>query len=114
MDEVSEVAEVTRAVFLALTRVRDAMIMEFDMTARLATQGGDAHNAAHHHRDENPSAHVHEDGAPVETGKLTSSHGLLHLSPKQVDKFAKEMTHDLEMNLGKVTPVRMPPRRRTR
>ena len=41
--------------------------------ARLETQAIHAYNDAHHYRAENPLAHLHEDEAPVETGKLKSS-----------------------------------------
>merc|ERR1719301_137562 len=71
--ENAEVAEIKRAVFRALTRLRAATIKEFDTIARLETQAIDAYNDAHHYRAENPLAHLHEDEAPVETDKLKSS-----------------------------------------
>eukprot|EP00429_Kryptoperidinium_foliaceum_P016376 CAMPEP_0176039898 /NCGR_PEP_ID=MMETSP0120_2-20121206/19779_1 /TAXON_ID=160619 /ORGANISM="Kryptoperidinium foliaceum, Strain CCMP 1326" /LENGTH=174 /DNA_ID=CAMNT_0017373291 /DNA_START=65 /DNA_END=586 /DNA_ORIENTATION=- len=71
--ENAEVAEIKRAVFRALTRLRAATIKEFDTIARLETQAIDAYNDAHHYRGENPLAHLHEDEAPVETDKLKSS-----------------------------------------
>ena len=46
MDPV-EVAEIKRAVFRALTRLRAATIKEFDTIARLETQAIDAYNDAH-------------------------------------------------------------------
>merc|ERR1740123_186659 len=70
----AEVAEIKRAVFRALTRLRAATIKEFDTIARLETQAIDAYNDAHHYRAENPLAHLHEDEAPVETEKLKSFH----------------------------------------
>jgi hypothetical protein len=73
-DENAEVAEIKRAVFRALTRLRAATIKEFDTIARLETQAIDAYNDAHHYRAENPLAHLHEDEAPVETDKLKSFH----------------------------------------
>mmetsp|Transcript_22696 Transcript_22696/g.59847 ORF Transcript_22696/g.59847 Transcript_22696/m.59847 type:complete len:142 (-) Transcript_22696:1-426(-) len=73
--ENAEVAEIKRAVFRALTRLRAATIKEFDTIARLETQAIDAYNDAHHYRGENPLAHLHEDEAPVETDKLKSFHG---------------------------------------
>ena len=59
--ENAEVAEIKRAVFRALTRLRAATIKEFDTIARLETQAIDAYNDAHHYRAENPQigrAHV--------------------------------------------------------
>jgi len=70
--ENAEVAEIKRAVFRALTRLRAATIKEFDTIARLETQAIDAYNDAHHYRAENPLAHLHEDEAPVETDQLKS------------------------------------------
>merc|ERR1719321_2286586 len=52
--ENAEFAEVKRAVFRALTRLRAASIKEFDTIARLETQAIDAYNDAHHYRAENP------------------------------------------------------------
>lgn len=52
--ENAEVAEIKRAVFRALTRLRAATIKEFDTIARLETQSIDAYNDAHHYRHENP------------------------------------------------------------
>jgi len=72
--ENAEVAEIKRAVFRALTRLRAATIKEFDTIARLETQAIDAYNDAHHYRAENPLTHLHEDEAPVETDKLKSFH----------------------------------------
>merc|ERR1719486_1588469 len=74
--ENAEVAEIKRAVFRALTRLRAATIKEFDTIARLETQAIDAYNDAHHYRAENPLTHLHEDEAPVETDKLKSFHFL--------------------------------------
>eukprot|EP00933_Yihiella_yeosuensis_P034400 TRINITY_DN278_c0_g1_i3.p1 TRINITY_DN278_c0_g1~~TRINITY_DN278_c0_g1_i3.p1 ORF type:complete len:285 (+),score=142.14 TRINITY_DN278_c0_g1_i3:84-938(+) len=72
--ENAEVAEIKRAVFRSLTRLRAASIKEFDTIARLETQSIDAYNDAHHYRSENPLSHIHEDEAPVETDKLKSFH----------------------------------------
>eukprot|EP00931_Biecheleriopsis_adriatica_P007706 TRINITY_DN10896_c0_g2_i1.p1 TRINITY_DN10896_c0_g2~~TRINITY_DN10896_c0_g2_i1.p1 ORF type:complete len:173 (-),score=55.74 TRINITY_DN10896_c0_g2_i1:60-512(-) len=72
--ENAEVAEIKRAVFRSLTRLRAATIKEFDTIARLETQSIDAYNDAHHYRSENPLAHLHEEEAPVETDKLESFH----------------------------------------
>merc|ERR1712224_869375 len=59
--ENAEVAEIKRAVFRALTRLRAATIKEFDTIARLETQAIDAYNDAHHYRAENPLAHLHKE-----------------------------------------------------
>jgi hypothetical protein len=72
--ENAEVAEIKRAVFRALTRLRAASIKEFDTIARLETQAIDAYNDAHHYRAENPLEHLHSDESPVETDKLKSFH----------------------------------------
>merc|ERR1719328_289073 len=93
--ENAEVAEIKRAVFRALTRLRAATIKEFDTIARLETQAIDAYNDAPHYRAENPLAHLHEDEAPVETDKLKSFHSFLQvLEPheKPEEDLAKEMT----------------------
>eukprot|EP00443_Scrippsiella_acuminata_P093817 CAMPEP_0115490702 /NCGR_PEP_ID=MMETSP0271-20121206/62707_1 /TAXON_ID=71861 /ORGANISM="Scrippsiella trochoidea, Strain CCMP3099" /LENGTH=147 /DNA_ID=CAMNT_0002918991 /DNA_START=52 /DNA_END=491 /DNA_ORIENTATION=+ len=63
--ENAEVAEIKRAVFRALTRLRAAQIKEFDTIARLETQAIDAYNDAHHYRGENPLEHLHNDEPPV-------------------------------------------------
>merc|ERR1719502_1428878 len=117
--ENAEVAEIKRAVFRALTRLRAAAIKEFDTIARLETQAIDAYNDAHHYRAENPLTHLHEDEAPVETDKLKSFHflqdsksgkkplNLLQIKSERKapeDELAKEMTHDLEMNFNKIAP----------
>lgn len=72
--ENAEVAEIKRAVFRSLTRLRAATIKEFDTVARLETQAIDAYNDAHHYRAENPLQHLHSGEAPVESDKLTSFH----------------------------------------
>uniref|UniRef100_A0A0G4GM35 RxLR effector protein n=1 Tax=Chromera velia CCMP2878 TaxID=1169474 RepID=A0A0G4GM35_9ALVE len=72
--ENAEVAEIKRAVFRALTRLRAATIKEFDSIARLQTQMIDAYNDAHHFRGENPLTHLSSDEAPVETDKFKSFH----------------------------------------
>merc|ERR1719150_2509064 len=72
--ENAEVAEIKRAVFRALTRLRAATIKEFDTIARLETQAIDAYNDAHHHRAENPLEHLSVDEPPVATDKLVSFH----------------------------------------
>ena len=68
------VAELKRAVFRSLTRLRAATIKEFDSIARLQTQAIDAYNDAHHYRAENPLGHLHSSEAPVNTDKHTSFH----------------------------------------
>merc|ERR1719480_391891 len=59
--ENAEVAEIKRAVFRALTRLRAATIKEFDTIARLETQAIDAYNDAHHYRAENRRLNAKED-----------------------------------------------------
>merc|ERR1719497_148317 len=72
--ENAEVAEIKRAVFRALTRLRAAQIKEFGTIARLETQAIDAYNDAHHYRAENPLEHLHSDEPAVGTDKLVSFH----------------------------------------
>jgi len=72
--ENAEVAEVKRAVFRALTRLRAASIKEFDTIARLETQAIDEYNDAHHYRAENPLAYLHSSEARVTEDKYTSFH----------------------------------------
>ena len=57
--ENAEVADIKRAVFRALTRLRAATIKEFDTIARLETRAIDAYNDAQHYRAENPITHLH-------------------------------------------------------
>jgi hypothetical protein len=72
--ENAEVAEVKRAVFRALTRLRAASIKEFDTIARLETQAFDEYNDAHHYRAENPLSYLHADEPQVTEDKFTSFH----------------------------------------
>jgi len=72
--ENAEVAEIKRAVFRALTRLRAASIKEFDTIARLETQSIDEYNDAHHYRTENPLAYLHDDEPGVGEDKYTSFH----------------------------------------
>eukprot|EP00444_Apocalathium_aciculiferum_P026628 CAMPEP_0183435626 /NCGR_PEP_ID=MMETSP0370-20130417/68725_1 /TAXON_ID=268820 /ORGANISM="Peridinium aciculiferum, Strain PAER-2" /LENGTH=184 /DNA_ID=CAMNT_0025622801 /DNA_START=60 /DNA_END=614 /DNA_ORIENTATION=- len=72
--ENAEVAEVKRAVWRALTRLRAAQIKEFDTIARMQTMAIDSYNDAHHYRKENPLGHLSSDEPPVEIDKLTSFH----------------------------------------
>merc|ERR1719375_279906 len=72
--ENAEVAEVKRAVFRALTRLRAASIKEFDTIARLETQAIDGYNDAHHYRAENPLTYLHSAEAAVKQDKYTSFH----------------------------------------
>merc|ERR1719263_137547 len=72
--ENAEVAEIKRAVFRALTRLRAAEIKEFYTIARLETQAIDEYNDAHHYRAENPLAYIHSDEPKVSEDKYTSFH----------------------------------------
>merc|ERR1711869_26200 len=71
--ENAEVAEIKRAVFRALTRLRAAEIKEFDTIARLETQAIDEYNDAHHYRAENPLAYIHSDEPKVSEDKYPPS-----------------------------------------
>merc|ERR1719428_447586 len=72
--ENAEVAEIKRAVFRALTRLRAATIKEFDTIARLETQAIDAYNDAHHYRKENPLEYMSHDEPRVAEDKYVSFH----------------------------------------
>jgi len=72
--ENAEVAEIKRAVFRALTRLRAASIKEFDTIARLETQAIDEYNDAHHYRAENPLSYLHNEEPQVQEDKFTSFH----------------------------------------
>merc|ERR1719489_744902 len=69
--ENAEVAEIKRAVFRALTRLRAAEIKEFDTIARLETQAIDEYNDNHHYRSENPINYLHADEPRVKEDKLS-------------------------------------------
>jgi len=73
--ENAEVAEIKRAVFRALTRLRAAEIKEFDTIARLETQAIDEYNDNHHYRSENPLDYIHSAEPHVVEDKYTSFHG---------------------------------------
>ena len=66
------------------------------MITRLETQAIDAYNDVHQYRGEGSWVHLREDEGLVETDKLKSCHGCLHVSSNPTDKLAVEMTHDLE------------------
>jgi len=72
--ENAEVAEIKRAVFRSLTRLRAAEIKEFDTIARLETQAIDEYNDNHHYRKENPLEYLHADEPKVGADKFTSFH----------------------------------------
>lgn len=72
--ENAQVAEIKRAVFRSLTKLRAATIKEFDTIARLETQAIDSYNDAHHYRGENPLTYLHNDQAPVTADQTTSFH----------------------------------------
>merc|ERR1719499_2760027 len=73
--ENAEVAEIKRAVFRALTRLRAAEIKEFDTIARLETQAIDEYNDNHHYRAENPLEYIANNEPAVVEDKFTSFHG---------------------------------------
>jgi len=72
--ENAEVAEIKRAVFRALTRLRAAEIKEFDTIARLETQAIDEYNDNHHYRKENPLSYIHSEEPRVALDKYRSFH----------------------------------------
>ena len=95
--ENAEIAEIKRAVFRSLTRLRAATIKEFETITKLETQAIDAYNDVQQYRGEGSLVHLREDEAPVETDTLKSFHGCLRVSSSPTDKLAMEMTHDLEI-----------------
>merc|ERR1711939_81743 len=70
--ENAEVAEIKRAVFRALTRLRAATIKEFDTIARLETQAIDEYNDNHQYRKENPLEYISAGEPKVAEDKYTS------------------------------------------
>eukprot|EP00403_Amphidinium_massartii_P041085 CAMPEP_0178448530 /NCGR_PEP_ID=MMETSP0689_2-20121128/42039_1 /TAXON_ID=160604 /ORGANISM="Amphidinium massartii, Strain CS-259" /LENGTH=185 /DNA_ID=CAMNT_0020073733 /DNA_START=120 /DNA_END=677 /DNA_ORIENTATION=+ len=72
--ENAEVAEIKRAVFRSLTRLRAAQIKEFDTIARLETQAIDEYNDNHHYRVENPLEYLSNAEPGVGEDKYTSFH----------------------------------------
>merc|ERR1719210_3192544 len=72
--ENAEVAEIKRSVFRSLTRLRAAMIKEFDTIARLETQAIDEYNDNHHYRAENPLEYLHNSEAAVAADKYPAFH----------------------------------------
>mmetsp|Transcript_1879 Transcript_1879/g.4780 ORF Transcript_1879/g.4780 Transcript_1879/m.4780 type:complete len:148 (-) Transcript_1879:41-484(-) len=72
--ENAEVAEIKRAVFRSLTRLRAAEIKEFDTIARLETQAIDGYNDNHHFRAENPLDYLSSAEPAVVEDKYTSFH----------------------------------------
>mmetsp|Transcript_52669 Transcript_52669/g.97507 ORF Transcript_52669/g.97507 Transcript_52669/m.97507 type:complete len:150 (-) Transcript_52669:58-507(-) len=72
--ENAEVAEIKRAVFRSLTRLRAAEIKEFDTIARLETQAIDEYNDNHHFRAENPLDYLSSAEPAVVEDKYTSFH----------------------------------------
>eukprot|EP00403_Amphidinium_massartii_P013688 CAMPEP_0178429846 /NCGR_PEP_ID=MMETSP0689_2-20121128/31015_1 /TAXON_ID=160604 /ORGANISM="Amphidinium massartii, Strain CS-259" /LENGTH=233 /DNA_ID=CAMNT_0020051685 /DNA_START=111 /DNA_END=812 /DNA_ORIENTATION=- len=72
--ENAEVAEIKRAVFRSLTRLRAAQIKEFDTIARLETQAIDEYNDNHHYRKENPLQYLASDEPGINEDKYTSFH----------------------------------------
>jgi chromosome segregation ATPase len=73
-EENAIVSTIKYTVFRSLTRLRAAMIKEFDSIARLETHAIDAYNDAHHYRGENPINHLHGNEPPVLADKLASFH----------------------------------------
>merc|ERR1719291_148042 len=72
--ESAEVAEIKRAVFRALTRLRAAQIKEFDSIARLEVQAIDDYNNKHHFRAENPVGPLASSEPDVASDKFTAFH----------------------------------------
>lgn len=72
--ESAVVAELKRAVFRSLTRLRAAQIKEFDTIARLETQAIDEYNDQHHYIAENPLEHLSSGEQKVSDDKKTSFH----------------------------------------
>lgn len=73
--ENAQVAEIKRAVFRALTRLRASQIKEFDTIARIESQAMDEFNDNHHFRKENPLTYIHENEPAVSVDRFSSFHG---------------------------------------
>jgi len=72
--ENAQVAEIKRAVFRALTKLRAAQIKEFDTVARIESQALDEFNDNHHFRRENPLVYLHNNEPAVVTDRYVSFH----------------------------------------
>jgi len=72
--ENAQVAEIKRAIFRSLTRLRAAQIKEFDTIARLETQAIDEYNDKHHYLAENPLEHISTGEQDPSLDKYTSFH----------------------------------------
>jgi hypothetical protein len=72
--ENAQVAEIKRATFRALTRLRAAEIKEFDTIARLESQAIDEYNDNHDYRDENPLTYLHDAEPEVGQDMYASFH----------------------------------------
>lgn len=72
--ENAQVAEIKRAIFRSLTRLRAAQIKEFDTIARLETQAIDDYNDKHHYLAENPLEHISTGEQDPSLDKYTSFH----------------------------------------
>lgn len=76
--ENAEAAEVQRATFRALAKLRAAVIKDFDVIATLQTHAIDEYNDKHHYREENPLTYLHHtalpDALPIPEDKFSSFH----------------------------------------
>jgi len=72
--ETAEVAEIKRAVFRALSRLRAAQLKEFDTIAKLETQMIDEYNDNHHHRREAPASDLAGQEDPAQADKAAALH----------------------------------------
>merc|ERR1719215_493324 len=102
--ENAEVAEIKRAVFRALTRLRAAEIKEFDTIARLETQAIDGYNDAHHYRAENPLEHLSVGEAAVQEDKYAAFHGAV--APNFLQLFSA--TESSDKSVSQVEPATSP------
>jgi len=72
--ETAEVAEIKRAVFRSLARLRAAQLKEFDAIAKLEAQMIDEYNDSHLHRRESTSTYLPGQEDPVQADRTAALH----------------------------------------
>ena len=98
------VAMIKRRVFQAMTCLRAAANNESNTIAWSNTEVIDVYSGAFCCRGENLVPSLHDNGATVETNKLTSRHGFFHNSSNRADRLAKEVAVDLDVIFNKIAP----------
>mmetsp|Transcript_19504 Transcript_19504/g.61355 ORF Transcript_19504/g.61355 Transcript_19504/m.61355 type:complete len:338 (+) Transcript_19504:1099-2112(+) len=70
--ENAQVAEIKRAVFRSMGRLRYAQIKEYDTIARIQTENIDDYNDKHTYRNENPLHYLDEEEGPIDQDKYAT------------------------------------------